>query len=575
MSDRKFNALKISHSAEKAEKHLSAILKATSLQEHCYAYKSRVKSWSDLLKKVEKKKKKKSDYELSSITDVLGLRIVTLFRQDMINIIDIILSLIAHKLKYNPIPFQKDSLIEAIIYSPDNTNDTVISQAKQKIESFGLVGKVKLELSVARYSSIHLVARMDMNVPDFQEHYYIPIEVQIRTVFEDAWGELDHKYGYQSREEKTDKKITNPHHVVKNLLTMKKFVDACSEYADNIRDLATESKMRESRTAKQLDTDDLIARNLHSVGVSEQVILEYMKVREIRATAETTEGGSLIYLRAAESFSKLLGQTLSNNLIVESNSYRVYYYYLKMDEALCRLSTSEQVEIEKALTIYKDLVKAYPAYPVIRYRMGQTLIRLMRYEEARNELKKCRTNVARLSPFPESKRVIKLPDIELNRISIGLYILLGYAYWKEALDIYIVSPKSNKIISFLEQAFIQTEPALSLDGLSKKNRIKLINNLMSYALEIVYLKKIKTKRDYSLFINEHLVELEQSIDVNNSTAASNLDTLMNCYDFLNRDDEAKKIARRLEKISLEANIEGNSIDSSVLKRVSSILDKNV
>jgi ppGpp synthetase/RelA/SpoT-type nucleotidyltranferase len=575
MSEDKFFASQISHSAEYAERNLLAILKTAELQDKCYAFKTRVKSWKKLLTKVELKREKKPQYCLADITDVLGLRIVTLFRQDMIEVIDTVLSLISHQLPYNPIPFEKDSLKEAIIYSPSVKNDTIISQAAQKIQSYGLLERdeIKLEPSAARYSSIHLVAYMESEVPDFKDTYKVPVEIQIRTVFEDAWGELDHKYGYQNREGKSEAVITNPIHVQKNLLTMKRFVDACSEYADNIRDLATESEL-DTRTVRPLDTDELIIGNLKESGIAIQFIDDYMKVRELRASAEGSPNQSQMYLNAAENFKELLEQTLLNTDIEHEEGFATYYFYIKMDEALCRLSTSDSIEIEKALTIYKDLIKNYSNYPVIRFRMGQSLIRLKEFEDARKQLKKCRSDVVKLSEFPEERRKVNLPNIELNKLQIGLYLLLGFAYWKEAAEIFKSSRQSRRVKSFLEQAFKQTQPALNVEDISLEHKTKLINNMVYYALEIVHFKKLNGNcEEYDSFIRENLSFLESNTDIGSSENVNALDTLMNCYLYLKSEKEAVLVAQRLEKLSLDSNIEGKSlIDKSVLKTVKEVLN---
>jgi ppGpp synthetase/RelA/SpoT-type nucleotidyltranferase len=580
MSEDKFFASEISHSAEEAEQSLLAILKTADLQANCYAYKSRVKSWKNLLSKVELKRKKKPEYCLSDITDVLGLRIVTLFRQDMIDIIDIILSLISHQVEYNPVPFEKDGLVEAIIYTPSPKNDNIISQAEQKIHSFNLLPSkdITIESTAARYSSIHLVAYMDFSVPDFNNTYKIPVEIQIRTVFEDAWGELDHKFGYQDREGKSDKIIQNPIHVQKNLLTMKRFVDSCSEYADNIRDLATESQM-ETRTIKPLETDELTTKNLLSEGVPQQIISEYMKVREIRASAEESKNTSQTYLNAAVNFKELLEQTMLNSTFQESEGFSAYYYYIKMDEALCRLSTSDISEVEKALTIYLDLTTTYTFYPVVKFRLGQALIRLKEYDEARKQLKKCRTMVRRLSKFPEETRAIRLPDVELKRIQIRLYLLLGFAYWKESSDIYKTNPESARVKTFLKQAFAQTEPALTTENISKADKIKLINNMAFYALEIVYFKASHFNKgngnlkEYSDFINNNISVMEDNTNLKTAKNISHLDTLMNCYIYLDNKPKALTVAKRLEKLSLELNLAGHSIDKDILERVTAILNE--
>jgi len=574
MTDIRFLASEISHSAEKAEEKLITILKTAELNDKCYAYKTRVKSWKKLIQKVEIKKKDTPDYSLNSITDVLGLRIVTLFRQDMIEVIDLILALISHQKSYNPIPFLKNSLKEAIIYTPSVGNDPLLSQIKQKIHSFDLIGDVEEKASAARYSSIHLVAYIDQVLPEDEGEYRIPIEIQIRTVFEDAWGEIDHKFGYQSRTGKTENPIQNPILVERNLLTLKKFVDSCAEYADNIRDLA-QGSITEYTYAKQLDTDSLIVKNLEDEGVSKQVIAGYIRIREQRVNAEKDKNSKQAYLNAAEGFSSLYEQINEAEILVSYQAKKLFRYYIKMDEALCRLSIGDFGETTKAQIIYIDLLKEFPAYPVIRFRLGQAFLGLNRFEESRIQLKKCKRNIEKLSKFPEAKRIVKLPNIELKRLEVGLFKFLGLAYWKEAVEVYNRSPRAAKVKSFLEQAYLKTKEGMQIPHLTKQQKASLTNNLLFYALEIVHIKKVNGKNEaFTDPIKGYLTELNESVDLNKCDNVNQLDTLMNGYEYLKDEKRAITIAHRLEKLSLELSLRGKVMEPAVLSRVNKLLDKN-
>jgi len=576
MGDLNLLATHISHAAEAAEADVLQILKTAKLQEQCYAYKSRVKPWDKLVQKVNIKRKEK-EYSVLSVTDVLGLRVVTLFRQDMVNVVDTLLGLISHSENYNPNPFVMGSLKEAIIYTPSIGNDPVISQVKRNIQSSELIApdQVKENASAARYSSIHLVAYVDKQVPEVEDTYRVPIEIQIRTVFEDAWGEIDHKYNYQDKQGKSNTPIQNSIQVGKNILTLKRFVDACAEYADNIKDLAI-GKEEYSNSYLSLDTDELVSTNLEESGVDQSLISSFMEIRKIRAEAESGKGTNpqQTYLTAAESFSSLYDQVQEGKIIEEERAFKTFRYYLKIDEALCRLSIGSYGESRKALITYEELLKQYPTYPVIKFRAGQALLSLNRFEEARTQLKQCRKNIQRLAPIDESKRRFTLPDVELKRIEVGLPKFLGLSYWKEANEIYASIPRSPKVKSFLEQAYSQTKLGLDVEGLTEVQKLKLKNNLLFYALEIVFFKKVNGKnQSLESEIQCLTAAIAEKLEVEHSTNVNQLDTLMCAYLYLGEKEKALKIADRLEKLTVKYTAEGKQMDPLVVSRVNKLIEE--
>ncbi|MBV1910991.1 MAG: RelA/SpoT domain-containing protein [Kangiellaceae bacterium] len=573
MEDIKFESLQISTAASTAESRLLDILKTAKLQDICYAYKTRVKPWSKLIQKVEIKRESKPDYTIDKITDVLGLRIVTLFRQDMSKVVGTILSLISHKLPYNPIPFVKNDLKEAIIYTPDIGNDPVVSQVIQEIKTFELMPEEEIQEngSAARYSSIHLVAFIDQSVDEFDQNYRIPIEIQIRTVFEDAWGEIDHQYGYQNRTGKTDEPIQHPELVGKNLLTLKKFVDSCAEYADNIRDLAVQP-IHQRQTITTLVTDKIVESNLLEAKVSQLVIDQYKTIRQQRAKAENANNSEQTFINAAEGFKYLYAQIKEGKLIRTPEGRKRFRYYIKMDEALCRLSINIHQETISAISIYKDLVSEYPAFPIIHFRLGQAYLEISKFEDSRKHLKKCSDSVATLSKLKEKDRLISLPDVELNKLGVAIHILFGLAYWKEADEIYSVNPASLKVKQYLEQAYIKTKDGLQIDGLMEDYETKLINNLLFYSLEIEHFKKVSGKnKEYMLAIPKHLKSLEPRIEISKCKNIAQLDTLMSSYTYIGQIEQAKTIAYRIEKLVVESQLWGKLTEPSVLSRVNSLL----
>ena len=80
--DEKYIAAKLEKAGRDAEIELLAALNMVDLFDFCYAIKSRTKSEEKLLEKVTLKKQEKGseDYSLEKITDIVGLRFVTLFK---------------------------------------------------------------------------------------------------------------------------------------------------------------------------------------------------------------------------------------------------------------------------------------------------------------------------------------------------------------------------------------------------------------------------------------------------------------------------------------------------------------
>lgn len=129
----------------------------------------RVKDKTSLSKKIDKREAKsepgKPPYQnLDQITDILGLRIITYHDSDVVTISRI--------LKSN---FQVD-----VTNSPDKRN--------RNTNAFG-------------YSSFHLVVSLkeaafqqEDNLSDFSD---LKVEIQVRTILQHAWAEIDHSLGYK------------------------------------------------------------------------------------------------------------------------------------------------------------------------------------------------------------------------------------------------------------------------------------------------------------------------------------------------------------------------------------------
>lgn len=124
--------------------------------------KSRIKSESSILRKLEKKNLELNNENIFNyVDDVIGFRIVVSFISDVYDIVNEI------------------------------TNSKIL-HLKEKRDYIA-------EPKDSGYSSYHLKVYVPINIDEKEE--LVPAEIQIRTVAMDFWASLDHKIRYKFKEE--------------------------------------------------------------------------------------------------------------------------------------------------------------------------------------------------------------------------------------------------------------------------------------------------------------------------------------------------------------------------------------
>lgn len=124
-------------------------------------YRSKTKK--SFLKKIEDKLSQK-DYSPTSMTDLAGIRVITLIEADVQKVCDLISSM------FN-------------VHTADSVN---------KSENLG-------EEKVG-YRSVHFVCDVGDNraqLPEFSSYQGLCFEIQVRTALEHAWAEIEHDRGYK------------------------------------------------------------------------------------------------------------------------------------------------------------------------------------------------------------------------------------------------------------------------------------------------------------------------------------------------------------------------------------------
>lgn len=141
---------------------LKTILKQNQI--NCHSIDSRVKEEDSLAAKVEKGGSKYST--LNDITDVSGIRVITYFSDD----VDKVASIIQNEFEID----EANSVDKRIILDPDR---------------FG-------------YLSLHYVIKLNTlrtSLVEYHRFKDLKVEVQIRSILQHAWAEIEHDLGYKNK----------------------------------------------------------------------------------------------------------------------------------------------------------------------------------------------------------------------------------------------------------------------------------------------------------------------------------------------------------------------------------------
>ncbi|HFU4451803.1 TPA: GTP pyrophosphokinase family protein [Streptococcus suis] len=177
------------------ETTIKSILDNKNISVH--SINSRVKEAKSLEEKIERKAKYK---ELSDITDICGMRIISYFSDDVDNI--------------------------AKIIEDEFEVDKINSIDKRKTEDPSKFG----------YVSLHYVVNLKderANLPECEAFRDMKIEIQVRTILQHAWAEIEHDLGYKSEGD-------IPEHVRRSFSRLSGLIELADEEFVKIKEVLNE-----------------------------------------------------------------------------------------------------------------------------------------------------------------------------------------------------------------------------------------------------------------------------------------------------------------------------------------------
>lgn len=170
-----------------------------------HSVKKRLKEPSHLVDKIERKRLEGTivtpDNLFNTITDLAGVRVLHIYQNQF--------SLIHHQISQK---IQTDR--EWVLVEPPKAY-TWDPESKEYFDRLG----IKTELKDSRYTSVHYVIKLNNQNP-------MCCEIQVRTLFEEIWGEIDHSINYPHR--------TNSIACVEQIRVLSKLVSTGTRLSDAI-----------------------------------------------------------------------------------------------------------------------------------------------------------------------------------------------------------------------------------------------------------------------------------------------------------------------------------------------------
>lgn len=475
--------------AEIIDKRVPDILRRSPVVNIAYTIRNRVKSPERILNKIGEKRKdpKKWGYGPKDITDAAGIRIITLFQNDIPNVVKSLIELHDRQPQYAEFPFARNGLKEIAVYSnrPDGDPLSIEPKIREIARAAGYENLLQPPTHPETgYSSVHFVVDIDVHE---SAQTRVPMEIQVRDIFEEAWGEIDHKLRYKP--DGTWRQYDDPFVQLwlRNLNALKTHCDGCSQHAWIIKERPlSEAERMHSDEAKQVESPQEAIQFLTDVVDDPKMQRLIHETYGLRARADLSSdrfARKEMFAQTERAFDALIRSTnlYSNQMLANG---RTVGFYLTLEKAFCQYSQREPEAVDTAIATYTEMLDKNSNDPVIHYRLASALG--LKGERERNPDIVERS----IELFQRAQFLIgKSTDIdEKHWIRSAIPRNTGYDKWLQADFLAPNSRMKTKRLALLLDAVNLTKKAhkIALAGSKDREILKAINNLTYYVWQ--YLK---------------------------------------------------------------------------------------
>lgn len=509
-----------------------------------HAYKIRCKSNYGVYEKIHRKReelaksstppsksKLKTKYNLGTLGDVIGIRFITLFAEEQITIIERLLEFTLSNDSGNTFyGIEKDSLTEVKIYTNRRTeHDQIGLQIKSIVESEIQKRSLKVHVvhdsSKKAYSSVHFSFRTDNDVS---------LELQVRTAFEDAYGEIAHRVSY-----KKEKDLKNENYMSDQLHILKQTIDASISHCDLIYKQVKKTLNGTRNNVPPLF--DNVGELLKSLELDESFIKTYTqlseKFSEIKLSGEIGKNVKAL----GNDFNKL-----QDGYSSQENQLSVIKYFCDMGYADALISTRLDDDLVEGFEIYSSLAEEHPTNPLIFYRIARIQELQGTYDLAKENYRKAFELSAEILEKKRYKKLLVTKE-QIELVYLHSPKLIGYCLWAS----FDTSADPNKDLSVLAEAIVYTEQGEKInEKVNPSETHSCLNNLLYFrALQLRHDKLTDSNKKITL---ETYDNFKESVKIRESNDERDWHTLAIAGHILEKpEQEVLLAANNVDKIIKE------------------------
>ncbi|MBF0341464.1 MAG: hypothetical protein HQL95_10960 [Magnetococcales bacterium] len=367
-----------------------------------YSIKGRVKSEMSVFLKTRRKLKKKDNQycDFNDYTDYVGIRVLVMFDEELLDVFKALLS-DANKI------IENGMLREITIFNMPHIVDLLLASEElkrflpgvPKINCKDYVLKNKKELKIkgtnkgSGYRSIHLLfaypvqkgVRKGIGNPYGEGDNVFLFELQLRTLLDDVWGEMEHKLAYKQG-------MANPQiaasfkHLQEDLRTMGKRLsdlNALSSRHGAVDSLSIENAGPYNFLGYESDwkIENILSGN-NNPGVTE-LRDDLLQFNDLAKKYNNDELTNQAYITTSDQLITDVSEKLCDASLSDKDKEKIHYY-IEMEKGY--LSFLRQ-DLKVARDIYKE-IKDSPKYrhrPVPHFRFAEVSFVLHRISKNHNE----------------------------------------------------------------------------------------------------------------------------------------------------------------------------------------------
>ncbi|MBK3405260.1 hypothetical protein H0176_00985 [Methylorubrum populi] len=521
-------------------------------------------------------------YDPDHVTDVWGCRYVTLYQSEIPPTVEALLTRLE---SFNKASSGTVRMKECVIYTNRPAEDplSIVNATLQIVKRSGLAASVIADSSLIRepenrksaYSSVHFVFERDVLIEHAgkdEGEEIAAFEIQIRDIFEEGWGEVQHHLLYSGKDnfdQDENARVEDSELWQLHLNALKTFVDGCSQHASIIkRNLEMLRKPRietiESEAhVKRTEDQEAVVRTLKAHGIGREAAKSVAKAYTLLLAAEAAQDSSVAvghYGEAIAAFAgaiEAIGERL--DLRVDGTGSYTVRYLLETEQAHCTFRKAETEfrgmarvpteAAERQRQLYEDAHRLYGRVATANPSDAPAKLGLAR---AVQRLDRTPEGLARAEALlDDCIRLIGHSDILRNRLlPISSRIQKGVVLWQRADA--VAADDADAARRFVEQAVDVTVEAsdiwmsygedVRLTGYNRAGGHKAASNILYYVAQLVKRGWSSTSYDGEV-LRKYIPVLEDlRIDPYREYFKTR-DNLMQAYDALGERETARNLAR--------------------------------